>query len=81
MWRLYYQLSPEARRRYYDEMVPVLHDAKQRAMGGRDDDCYYLLYLGTKPNSRGKGFAGKLIRDMTAKVGASRYSTNQIKSL
>lgn len=68
MWRLYYQLSTEGRKRYYEEMVPVLHDAKQKVMGSRDEDCYYLVYLGTKPNARGKGYGGKLIRDMMAKV-------------
>lgn len=81
MWRLYYQLSPEGRRRYYDEMVPVLHDAKQQVMGNRDNDCYYLVYLGTKPNARGKGYAGKLIREMTTKVSLLFLPYNQLTRL
>ncbi|KAF4981991.1 hypothetical protein FZEAL_2301 [Fusarium zealandicum] len=70
MWRLYYQLSTEGRRRYYDEMLPVLDQTKQEVMGERDKDCYYLVYIGTKPNARGKGYAGKLIRDMVTKADA-----------
>lgn len=68
MWRLYYQLSPEGRKRYYDEMIPLLHHTKQEVMGERDDDCYYLVYIGTKPNARGRGYAGRLILEMIVKV-------------
>lgn len=68
MWRLYYQLSAEGRRRYYDEMLPVLNRTKEDVMGERDKDCYYLVYIGTKPAAQGKGYAGKLIRDMISKV-------------
>lgn len=71
MWRLYYQLSAEGRNRYYNELLPVLHDTKQEVMGDRDDDCYYLVYIGTKPNARGKGYASRLILDMMAKVCSS----------
>ncbi|KAK7423482.1 hypothetical protein QQZ08_009051 [Neonectria magnoliae] len=70
MWRLWYQLSPEGRRRYFDEMIPVLNHTKEEVMADRDSECYYLVYLGTKPNARGKGYAGKLIRDMIEKADA-----------
>lgn len=30
-------------------------------MGNRDDDSWYLVYLGTRPESRGKGYARKVI--------------------
>ncbi|KAF4467616.1 hypothetical protein FALBO_5503 [Fusarium albosuccineum] len=70
MWRLYYRLSAEGRRRYYNEMLPVLNQTKEEVMGERDKDCYYLVYIGTKPKSQGKGYAGKLIRDMVAKADA-----------
>lgn len=69
MWKLYYQLSAEGRRRYYDEMLPVLDQTKEDIMGERNEECYYLVYIGTKPNAQGRGYAGKLIRDMVAKVG------------
>lgn len=69
MWRLYYQLSAEGRTRYYDDFLPLLHHTKQEVMGARDDDCYYLVYIGTKPNSRCRGYATKLIEDMIVRVG------------
>lgn len=68
MWRLYYQLSAEGRRRYYNELLPVLHQTKHEVMGDRDDDCYYLVYLGTKPSGQRRGYARKLIDHMAAKV-------------
>ncbi|KAF2968447.1 hypothetical protein GQX73_g5148 [Xylaria multiplex] len=70
MWRLYYQLSAEGRRRYYNELLPVLHHTKQEVMGDRDDDCYYLVYLGTKPSGQRRGYARKLIDQMAAKADA-----------
>ncbi|KAJ2976430.1 hypothetical protein NUW58_g8088 [Xylaria curta] len=68
MWRLYYQLSAEGRRRYFNELLPVLHRTKHEVMGERDDDCYYLVYLGTKPSGQRRGYARKLIDHMAAKV-------------
>ncbi|KAH8158760.1 hypothetical protein CIB48_g9497 [Xylaria polymorpha] len=70
MWRLYYQLSAEGRRRYYNELLPVLHQTKHEVMGDRDDDCYYLVYLGTKPSGQRRGYARKLIDHMAAKADA-----------
>ncbi|KAK8106000.1 acetyltransferase [Apiospora kogelbergensis] len=61
---------PEGRRRYYKELLPLLHDTKHDIMGDRDDDCYYLVYLGTKPSGRGRGYATKLIEDMAVKADA-----------
>ncbi|KAI5463431.1 hypothetical protein BGZ63DRAFT_402740 [Mariannaea sp. PMI_226] len=72
MWRLWFQLSAEGRRRYFDEMT-TLNRVKEEVMGDRDSHCYYLVYIGTKPNARGKGYAGKLIRDMIAKADAENY--------
>ncbi|KAH8593418.1 hypothetical protein B0O99DRAFT_596289 [Bisporella sp. PMI_857] len=68
LWRLYFQLSREGRARFYSEFVPLLHDTKAEVMGPRDDDSYYLVYIGTKPGSQGKGYARKLIEHMTAKA-------------
>jgi GNAT superfamily N-acetyltransferase len=70
MWRLYYQLSAEGRKRYYDEVLPVLHHTKVEVMGERDEDCYYLVYIGTKPNSQRRGYGAKLLKDMFDKVSA-----------
>lgn len=68
MWRLYWQLSAEGRRRFFSELMPLLHDTKLEVMGERDPDCYYLVYLGTKPSGRGRGYARKLIEHMAVRV-------------
>ncbi|KAI1377736.1 hypothetical protein F4677DRAFT_444322 [Hypoxylon crocopeplum] len=70
MWRLYYQLSAEGRRRYYRELLPVLHNTMVETMGDRSDDCYYLVYLGTKPSGQRRGYGRKLIEQMAAKADA-----------
>ncbi|KAK3948448.1 hypothetical protein QBC32DRAFT_381369 [Pseudoneurospora amorphoporcata] len=69
-WRLYYQLSAEGRKRYFDEVVPLLHDTKSAVLGERDHDAWYLVYLGTKPSSQGRGYAGKLLRDVIQRADA-----------
>ncbi|KAI9736416.1 MAG: hypothetical protein M1818_006150 [Claussenomyces sp. TS43310] len=65
LWRLYYKLSSEGRARYYGEFLPLLHHTKQDVLGNRDNESYYLVYLGTKPSARGKGYARKLIEHGT----------------
>lgn len=68
MWRLYFQLSSEGRQRYYNELLPLLHDTKVEVLGERDENAYYLVYLGTKPHARGRGYARKLLQTMIARV-------------
>lgn len=63
LWRLKFQLSTEGNKRY-DELVSVLHDTKISVLGERDDEAWYLLYLGTKPSARGRGYAKKLLEHM-----------------
>ncbi|KAF1989119.1 hypothetical protein K402DRAFT_402304 [Aulographum hederae CBS 113979] len=65
MWRLNYKLSSEGKKRYFDEFMPLLHDTKASVMGPRDNDSWYLVYIGTKPSSRGRGYARRLIEDVT----------------
>jgi len=65
MWRLYYKLSHEGKIRFYNEFLPLLHDTKHEILAERDDESYYLVYLGTKPSARGKGYARKLIEHGT----------------
>jgi len=62
MWRLWYKLSSEGKTRFYSEFLPLLHRTKHDVMVPRDDDSYYLVYLGSKPSARGKGYAKKLNR-------------------
>lgn len=68
---MYYMLSVEGRKRYFDELLPLLHRTKLEVMGSRDADCYYLVYLGTKPKARGRGYARRLIEDMVTVVSLS----------
>jgi GNAT superfamily N-acetyltransferase len=68
MWRLYYKLSSEGRKRFYKEFLPLLHHTKEGVLGARDNDSYYLVYLGSKPSARGKGYAKKLVEHMTSQV-------------
>jgi hypothetical protein len=72
MWRLYYKLSVEGRARFYSEFMPLLHDTLIDVLGPRAHDCYYLVYLGSKPSARGKGYARKLIENMSIKVSTVR---------
>jgi ribosomal protein S18 acetylase RimI-like enzyme len=68
---LKFQLSPEGNKRY-DDLVSVLHDTKAAVLGERDDEAWYLLYLGTKPGARGRGYARKLLEHMIHRV-SGRY--------
>ncbi|MCJ1283259.1 hypothetical protein MMC26_002587 [Xylographa opegraphella] len=61
MWRLHYRLSAEGKTRFFKEFLPLLHDTKAKVLGARDDDAWYLVYIGTKTRARGKGYARKLI--------------------
>lgn len=65
MWRLSYQLSKEGRKRFFDEFLPLLNDTKAQVMGERDQDSWYLVYIGTRPSGRGKGYARKVIDYIT----------------
>jgi hypothetical protein len=69
LWRLYYRLSREGRARFYSEFLPLLHDTKQEVLGARDDNSLYLVYIGTKPEARRKGYAQLLITHGTRMVG------------
>ncbi|KAF2459197.1 hypothetical protein BDY21DRAFT_275356, partial [Lineolata rhizophorae] len=65
MWRLNYQLSREGKKRFFHEFLPLLHDTKAQVLGPRDDDAWYLVYIGTRPAARGKGLAKALISSVT----------------
>ncbi|OCL02386.1 hypothetical protein AOQ84DRAFT_184469 [Glonium stellatum] len=68
MWRLYYRLSPEGKKRFFTEFLPLLHDTKHAVLGEHDDDSWYLVYIGTRPSARGRGYARKLIEHVTRKA-------------
>lgn len=68
MWRLRYQLDSEGAHRFFQEFLPLLHESKARALGKDDDNSWYLVYIGTKPEARGKGYAKALIEMVTSQV-------------
>lgn len=73
MWRLLYKLSKEGKARFYNEFLPLLHDTKHKVMGKRDDHSWYLVYIGSKPSARGKGYARRLIEHGCALVSSSIF--------
>ena len=74
MWRLRFKLSKEGKDRFFTEFLPLLEDTKAEVLGDRDQDSWYLNYIGTKEASRGKGYARKLIEHVTAVVGWSSFT-------
>lgn len=68
MFGLNWKLSKEGKKRFFDEFLPLLHDTKHRVLGRDDANSWYLVYIGTKPGSRGKGYAKSLIEYTTKQV-------------
>jgi len=65
MWRLNYQLSAEGKKRFFNEFLPLLSSTKSSVLGPRDENSWYLVYIGARPAARGKGYARKLIDNVT----------------
>lgn len=78
---MHYMLSVEGRKRYFNELLPLLHRTKLEVMGSRDADCYYLVYLGTKPKARGRGYARALIEEMIRVVSFRFFICHNTSSL
>jgi hypothetical protein len=68
LWQLKFKLSAEGRKRFFREFLPLLHSTKAETMGHRDCESWYLVYLGTRRSSRGKGYARKLVEHVTVQV-------------
>ena len=64
IWKLSYLLPAKVRNRLFVDFFPALHDTMVEVLGERASQCYYLTYIGTKPNSRKKGYAGSIIKHM-----------------
>ncbi|MCJ1461452.1 hypothetical protein MMC07_000049 [Pseudocyphellaria aurata] len=76
MWRLQYgfKFSAKGYKRYFREFMPLLHKTKHEVLGHHEDDSWYLVYIGTKPDARGKGYARALIESATKEADAeNRY--------
>lgn len=52
----------------FGEFVPILTSTKTAVLGPRDKDSWYLMYIGTRPEARGRGYARKLIENITVKA-------------
>ena len=67
---MYYKLSRIGRHRLFREFFPVLHDTKEAVLGHERSEytSWYLVYIGTRPAARGKGYAKMLIRDVTRRA-------------
>ena len=68
MWSFHWKLSKEGRKRFFDEFMPLLHNTKHEVLGKEEAKSWYLVYIGTRPGSRGKGYAKALIENITQKV-------------
>ena len=68
LYTLSWKLSKEGKKRFFKEFLPLLHDTKHEVLGKDDDNSWYLVYIGTKTNSRGKGYAKALIEHTTKQV-------------
>ena len=67
---LRFKFSKEGKTRFFDEFFPLLHKAKHDTLGKDDPHAWYLVYIGTKPGSRGKGYAKALIEHTTNEADA-----------
>lgn len=65
LWRTMYKYSAQGRRRFFSEFLPLLHHTKATVLGPRDTEAWYLVYVGTKAGSRGKGYCRKMVEHVT----------------
>lgn len=70
LWRLHYKLCAEGRHRFFTEFFPLLHHTKAAVLGAREPEAYYLVYLGTRESSRGKGLARAVLGHTLARADA-----------
>ena len=68
MLTFYWKLSKEGRNRFFSEFIPLLHNTKHEVLSKDDDNSWYLVYIGTRPASRHKGYAKALIEHTTKQV-------------
>lgn len=61
MWILYWQFGSEGRKRFFGSW-DTLAEGMTKIMGERADSTWTLTDLGTRSESRGRGYASRLIR-------------------
>ena len=54
----------------FSEFFPLLTDTKLAVLGDRDPASWYLVYIGTRPDGRGKGYARKVVEYVTSRADA-----------
>lgn len=69
---LNFTFPKENKCRFQKEFLPLLHRTKQEVLGDQDENSWYLVYIGTKPDARGRGYARKLIEYVTKQVSRLR---------
>ena len=72
LWRMKYKFSTQGRQRFFSEFLPLLHHTKATILGPRDTEAWYLVYVGTKAGSRGRGYCRKLVEHVTRMADAER---------
>lgn len=72
LWSIRFRMPGESRRRYFSEIGPLLRRTKREVLGEREREAWYLVYLGTRPESRGRGWAGRLVGDVVRVVSLFR---------
>ncbi|KAL8826999.1 MAG: hypothetical protein Q9170_007188 [Blastenia crenularia] len=69
--RLEEKLSNEGKYRFQQEFLTLLHRTKTEVLGIDDDDSWYLVYLGTKPDAQKRGYGRMLIEYGTKQADAA----------
>lgn len=73
LWKLHYQLCKEGRARFFKEFYPLLNNTKAKVLSSWENESWYLVYIGTRPSARGKGYARKSIEYVTKMADAAGY--------
>jgi len=68
IWKLHFTMSKIGRERWFNYFMPELHHIKHDTLGDRDDNSWYLVYLGTRPEARRKGYARAVIEYVTTRA-------------
>jgi GNAT superfamily N-acetyltransferase len=68
LWRLHYRFSKVGYARWFTDFMPLLHDTKHDVLQERDNNSWYLVYLGTRPGARRRGLARALVEHITEKA-------------
>lgn len=61
------RLSKEGNCRF-EEFITLLHKTKTKVLAEKDNDSWYLVYIGTRNEARKRGYARMLIEYVTRQV-------------